>query len=180
VAEVDRRRAVIVGLGNPILSDDAVGLAVARLVYQPLAAGREVSGWDVDLIEAAVGGFELVEMVAGYDKAVIVDAIQTEGGRVGDCYRVDLDGPTRTEQPAMRHQVGLVEGLELARRLAVDVPQCVRVYAVEVADIHTFATEMTDRVKAAVPGIAGDILSAEFGVGNTRLERGILSGERPW
>jgi hydrogenase maturation protease len=157
-----------VGLGNPIRSDDAVGLAVARLVYEPLAAGGEAAQWNVDLIEAAVGGFELVEMLVGYDKAVIIDAIQTQGGRIGDCHLVDLDLDRRpsTREPLMRHQIGLIEGLELARRLAMNVPECVRVYGVEVSNIDTFGTEMSDEVKIAVPCIAGDILSTEFGVRN--------------
>ena len=43
-------RAVIIGLGNPIRRDDAVGPAVARLVHQRL--GDE----NADLREAAVGG----------------------------------------------------------------------------------------------------------------------------
>ena len=151
------RKTVVVGVGNPILSDDVVGLAVARLVHERVAGEH-----DVELTEAAVGGFELVEMLVGYDRAVIIDAIQTEGGCAGDCHLVDLKGLAPTDPPAMTHQIGLVEGLELARRLGMKIPTYLRVYAVEVADPYTFGTEMTEQVKAAVPRIAERIVSAEF------------------
>ena len=158
-----KTKSVVVGLGNPILSDDAVGIVVAQFVHQQLTCTPDVPE-RVDLIEAAVGGFELVEMIAGYDKAVIVDAIQTEGGRAGECYLLDLEQAASSDQPAMTHQVGLIEGLELARRLGMKTPGYLRVYAVEAADILTFSTELTPEVKAAVAGIARGVLADEFGV----------------
>jgi len=150
--------SVIVGLGNPILRDDAVGLAVARCVHARLADPQ------VHLLEAAVGGIQLIEMLDGYDKAVIVDAITTEGGRVGDHYLLDLEGSTRSSRrTGMTHEIGLLEGLELGRDVGLHMPDYLRVYAVEVADPFTFGTEMTDEVKAAVPIVAESILSAEYG-----------------
>lgn len=152
-------KSVIVGLGNPILSDDAVGIVVARLVHEQIPDDQQV-----EFTEAAVGGFELVEMLVGYDRAIIIDAIQTDGGRVGDYYLLDLESSKSTEQAVMTHQVGLLEGLELARTLGMKIPKYLRVYAVEVADPYTFGTEMTHHVKAAAPRIAREILSQEFGV----------------
>jgi len=66
------------------------------------------------------------------------------------------------EIPAMTHHAGLIEGLELARRLNMRVPRSVRVYGIEVEDIRTFGTSMTDAVAAAVPRMVEHILSAEF------------------
>lgn len=156
-------RSAVVGLGNPFMCDDAVGLAVARQIHEQIPESQHV-----DLIEAAVGGLELAEMLIGYDKAVIIDAIQTDGGRVGDFCLLDLERSSSGEQPAMTHQVGLLEGLELSRRLGMKVPACLKVYAVEVAEPYTFGTDMTDQVKAAVPRVALKILAAEFGVSHKR------------
>jgi len=155
---VKTRRAVIIGLGNSILTDDAVGPAVARLVHQRLGDGN------VDLREAAVGGIELVELLEGYDKAVIIDAIKTDGGQVGDCYLLDLDGSKPSHHTGMTHELGLLEGLEFGRRIGLKMPGYLRVYAVEVADPFTFSTEMSAEVQAAVPSVAEHILAEEFGV----------------
>jgi len=150
-------RSLIIGLGNPILTDDAVGLAVARLVHERLADP------ETELAELAVGGLELVERLAGYERVVIIDAIRTEGGEVGECRRVELDGPESSRRTAFTHEVGLSEGLELARRLGMELPQKLSIYAIEIADPYTVSEEMTAEVRAAVPRAAEMILAAEFG-----------------
>jgi len=149
-------RALIVGLGNPIRTDDAVGLVVARAVHARLARP------DVELCELAAGGLELVERLAGYDHAVIVDAIQSEHGRVGECYRLDWECGRGSQRTGGTHEVGLLEGLELARRLGFQTPEAVRVYVVEVADPYTFGMEMTAEVRAAVPAAVERIIATEF------------------
>ncbi len=65
-------RTILVGLGNPILSDDSVGIKVVGLVKQriPEHAGVEV-------VQVYAGGLRLMEAIAGYDRAIIVDAIKT-------------------------------------------------------------------------------------------------------
>jgi hydrogenase maturation protease len=156
--EPDTRRAVIVGLGNPIRTDDAVGLAVARAVHTRLARP------DIELCELAAGGLELVERLAGYARAVIIDAVQGGGGQVGECCRLEWERGSGSQRTGGTHEVGLLEGLELARRLGVQVPEVVRVYVVEVADPYTFGTEMSAPVRDAVPAAAEKILAEEYGL----------------
>ena len=150
-------RTIIIGLGNPILTDDAVGPAVARLVHERL------NDPNAELREVAVGGIELVELLVGYDKAIVIDAIKTDRGRVGDCCLVDLEGSTSTRRTGMTHEVGLLEGLEFARRAGLEMPDYLCVYAVEVADPFTFSETMTPEVQAAVRPAAEHILAEEFG-----------------
>jgi hydrogenase maturation protease len=154
-------RSIIIGLGSPIRSDDAVGPEVARRVFESLDSER------VECREMAVGGIELVESLVGYDHAVIVDAIQREGGRIGECYRLDLEHVTQPEPPGFSHQFGLVEGLELARRLGMDVPSHLSVYVVEVADPYTISETMTPEVMDAVPAAVEKILREEFRVSSS-------------
>jgi len=150
------KRGIIVGLGNPICSDDAVGWAVARALHARLADG------DVELCELAAGGLDLVEHLAGYGYAVVVDAIQSPSGHVGDCYKLDWESGAGSHRLGGLHEVGLLEGLELARRLGLNMPKTVRVYVVEVADPYTFGTEMSAAVRDAVPRAVELILAAEF------------------
>jgi len=147
---------VIVGLGNPILTDDAVGPVVARLVHQRL------NDASIELIEASVGGIALVEMLVGYDRAIIIDAIQTKDGQLGDCYLVDLEGSRISSRTGITHSIGLLEGLEVARMVGLQVPGELRVYAVEVSDPLTFSNEMTPAVQAAIPSVVDRILAEEF------------------
>jgi hydrogenase maturation protease len=148
-----RPRSIIIGLGNPLLSDDAAGPLVARRVHHLLDSP------DLELCELASGGVELMETVIGHREAVIVDAILTENGIPGTCYLLDLEHCPPTRHASMSHEIGLLEGLELGRRLSLVVPASIRLYAVEVVDPFTFGTQMTDQVKRAIPGIAREIAS---------------------
>lgn len=75
-------KTLVLGLGNPILSDDGVGLRVAAGLEGRLGEG-------VTVIEASLAGLDLLELLSGYDRAIIIDAIQTEGGQPGRIYRLD-------------------------------------------------------------------------------------------
>jgi hydrogenase maturation protease len=153
-------RAIIVGLGNPIRADDAVGLAVAREVHSRLGDPR------VELCELSVAGLELVERLAGYSHAVVVDAIHNGNRRVGECYRLSLEQGGGSQRTGSTHELGLLEGVEWARRLGLQMPEVLRVYVVEVADPYVFGAEMSADVLAAVPRAAEIILEAEYGHGH--------------
>jgi len=155
----DTPKAAIIGVGNPILSDDQVGIIVARKIHESIK-GRP----NVALIEAPVGGLDLLDTLLDYDDAIVIDAVQTEGGKAGSCYRFDFRSlDSGAALPSMTHQVGLLEGIMLLRRLGLRAPEGLRVYAVEVADPYTFGVEMTAPVREAVPRIVDEIVATEFG-----------------
>ncbi len=60
---------LVVGLGNPILSDDGVGWRVAERVREA------VDDAEVDVLCLSLGGLSLVEHLAGYRRAIIVEPL---------------------------------------------------------------------------------------------------------
>ncbi|GAH17016.1 unnamed protein product [marine sediment metagenome] len=70
-------KTLILGLGNPILSDDGVGFCVAGELR-----GR-LSQQEVTVMETSMTGLSLLDLLAGYDRAIIIDAIQAVGGKAG-------------------------------------------------------------------------------------------------
>ncbi len=81
-------KTLVIGLGNPILTDDGIGVKVAYAVQNELevTGTSRKNGSDesyraecashqiVDVTEASVGGLRLMEMMIGYDKVIIIDA----------------------------------------------------------------------------------------------------------
>lgn len=143
--------AVVVGIGNPILTDDAVGLVVARRVHELL----DLPG--LELRELCAGGVELMEVIFGFRAAVIIDAIMTRRGEPGTLYRIDITQANPAFRAGASHEIGLVEGLELGRRLGMAVPDHVRLFAVEVSDPLSFGSRMSEAVAKAVPEAAAAI-----------------------
>ena len=65
----------IIGLGNPLLTDDAVGIIVARQLQELLPE-------DMFIVEASAGGMELVELMLDHERIILIDAIMTEMRKV--------------------------------------------------------------------------------------------------
>jgi hydrogenase maturation protease len=137
-------KTLVLGLGNPIRSDDGVGLRVTAGLQGRLSK-------DVTVVEASLAGLDLLELLVGYDRAIIIDAIQTEGGQPGHIYRLDAGSFKTTRHAASTHDVDLATAIELGRRLGLPLPRRIDVLAIEVADTDRFSEECTPEVAAAVP-----------------------------
>lgn len=137
-------KTLVLGLGNPILGDDGVGLEVARELK-----GR-LTQQDVTVVEASLAGLDTLELLAGYDRAVIIDSIQTKEGNVGQIYRLDLAALDNTRHAASFHDINLATALALGRQLKLDLPRQIDLFAIEVADVTTFCEEFTPELNRAV------------------------------
>ena len=138
-------RTLILGLGNPILCDDAAGLQAAHQLYEL------VGGEDIDLVEAAVAGMQTVQLLSGYDRAVVIDVVQDET-RVGEVWRLDTDDLENVSSTSS-HGIGLGQALRLARLMGLPVPEQILIYAIAAADTQTFGETLTPQLAKALPAI---------------------------
>jgi hydrogenase maturation protease len=137
-------RTVVIGLGSPIMSDDAVGLKVSEAVE---ALGLP----DVDTLQEAVGGLEIIPMISGYRFAVIVDAILTGEYEPGTVLIFDPESFDCTVANVPAHDVNLATAIKMGRQIDNSVmPEIIKFVAVEAEDLITVSEEMTPKVAAAV------------------------------
>ena len=135
---------LVLGIGNPILSDDGVGIHVARKMKEARLLGLEVE-------ELAASGLELLDMVRGHDRVVIVDAIQTSGGRPGDIYELREEDFERTIHGSSPHGINVATALALGRRLVPqEMPEEVLFFAIEAEDLVNVGEKLTPEVERAV------------------------------
>ncbi len=137
-------KTVVIGLGSPIMSDDAVGLKVSEEI--------ERMGFDdVDTLQEAVGGLDIIPMVSGYKYAIIVDAIQTKEYEPGTVLLFDPESFDCTIADVPAHDVNLATAIKIGRQMDNSVmPDVIKFVAIEVEDLQTMSEEMTPKVSAAV------------------------------
>lgn len=145
-------KTLVLGLGNPILTDDAVGFAVATALRKRL--DRE----DVIVGEASLGGLSLLEFIVGYDRVIIIDAIRTRAGQPGRIHRLSPDEFQGSPRAVWTHDVTFATALELGRQLNMDIPKEIVILGIEAADVDVFGEELTPKVAAAVPRVAELVL----------------------
>ena len=149
-------KTLILGLGNPILCDDGVGPAVARELEQRLEPQ------EATVIEASLGGLNLLDLLVGYEKVIIIDAIKTEGGRPGQIHRLDPSSLRTTRYSSSVHDVDLATALELGKKLNLAMPSKIDIFAIEVADTERFSEKCTPAVAAAIP-VCAEMILRELG-----------------
>jgi hydrogenase maturation protease len=110
---------------------------------------------EADLAEAAVAGFKTVQLMAPYDRAVIIDSI-CDGGQAGHVRGLPED-ELGGGSSFISHGINLRSALQLARRLSLPLPQEVLIYVIAVEDPYTFGEQFTPEVEKALPAAAGSI-----------------------
>lgn len=99
---------LIIGLGNPLMGDDGIGITVARfLKARDLAA---------EIVEAGTPGFGLADILMESRPILFIDAVDA-GSKPGSVFWVD---PAFLEHGRVRHslhQVNLADALDLMDKL---------------------------------------------------------------
>ena len=137
-----KREWVVVGIGNPYRQDDRVGLKVAERLRQ--------DGLDCQVESLTVVGFEILEMIRGYERAIIVDACRF-GMAPGTVVEVSVDelGPVRTSVNS--HAITLGTALKTGFACFPDeMPADIRILLIEVKEISECSQQMSPEVERAV------------------------------
>ena len=147
-------RTLVLGIGNPILGDDGVGFHIA----QELA--KEIKNENIDVKDTSVDGLNLLELIVGYDRVILIDAIMTENGEVGEIYQLRLEDIGEPAQPIISvHHLSLPTMIKLGRELfPKEMPEEVTVLAVGVQEVAKVTEQMTRKVREAIPRAVNLIL----------------------
>jgi len=136
-------RALVLCLGNRIRRDDGVGWKVAEALLADPPRGAEVR-------MSALSGLYLLDEMEGFDRVVVVDAVATGNRDPGTVSAFPLSAIRAAPGPSP-HGLGLPAALRTAEALGAPIPARVDVVAIEVADMTTVDTGLTEAVAAAVP-----------------------------
>jgi hydrogenase maturation protease len=142
-------RTLLLGMGNPFLSDDAVGVRLARELKPQLTAYP-----NLEIVEeCSVGGLNLLDVLRGYGRVVVLDSLQTVGGVAGAWHYFDAGALRETAHLTSLHDANFATALELGRRLGVPLPESkdVHIFAVEVEDNVTFSERMSAALERGFP-----------------------------
>ena len=153
-------KTVVIGLGNPILSDDSVGIRVSREVRERLKCGQGSGSAadNVDVKELYAGGIRLMDAITGYDKAVIVDAMVTGRFRPGEVCELSAADLCPTRNILCTHDTNLNTALEFGRMMELHLPHDIQIFGIEAVDVTSFSETLTNDVRPAVSVAADAIL----------------------
>ena len=145
-------RAVILGIGNVLLSDEGVGVHVIKALAQRLEDTSEV-----EIVDGGTAGMELLPLLERADHLIVVDAIRCgqppasivrlEGGQVPAYFKTKLSP----------HQVGLSDVLA-ALTFKGTVPGRVVLIGVQPVKL-SLGMELSPEVKACLEEVVSLVLA---------------------
>ncbi len=137
-------KTIVVGIGNPILRDDSVGIKIVEMISKEI---------DVDTAILTTTNFDVLDKILGYDRAIIVDAIRM-GNEPGTIYELTIEDIFLTYSYTNTHNLTLATTLKLGYVIFPEkMPKEIKLIAVEVEDVESFGEECTPKVKEAIPKV---------------------------
>jgi hydrogenase maturation protease len=141
----ERKRTIVLGLGNTTLSDDGVGVHAARRAQELLEADE-----DIEIKEAEIAGFALLDLLDGFERAVIIDALNRPGRAPGEASLHTIESFEPTSHLISGHQIDLPTAVALGRELGQSPPSEIYIVGIQVSDDRTLAERCTPAVERAI------------------------------
>jgi hydrogenase maturation protease len=149
------RKCLVVGLGNTVLSDDAVGIIAVRRAQKMLPAFSKY----VDFKESCSIGFDMLYDMIGYDCVLIIDSIMTGACEPGTClvYTMDDFDQIKQERIFNTHYLNLPTVFNVGHTFGYKIPEECILFGIESADVTTFSEELTEKVADSMEEIVKSI-----------------------
>lgn len=137
-------RAVVLGIGNTILTDEAAGVRAVELLEQTYQVPA-----NVQVIDGGTSGMEMIEDLSNLDFLIVIDVVKT-GAAPGTVVRIAGDEiPVFFRHKLSPHQIGLPDVLA-SLELLDSLPKEIVVLGVEPISL-ALGMEMTATVAEKVP-----------------------------
>ena len=143
------KQVVVIGLGNPLMSDEGVGVRVVQALEAEGVHSR------ADFVDAGTSGMNALHAMAGRAKAILVDCAKMRA-EPGTLRRFGPDQVvSRKELPGFSlHEGDLLNTIELSRRIG-ECPAEVVIFGIEPARV-----EMGESLSPALASRLGEYVEA--------------------
>jgi hydrogenase maturation protease len=142
----DRRKTLILGIGNSLLRDEGAGVHAVRMLAQQ-TIGRD----DIELMDGGTLSFTLAAAIEDADQLIVIDAAQL-GGAPGTTQVFEgaaMDSFVGGNRKRSVHEVSLVDLLMIAR-LADHLPQRRALIGIQPQELD-WGEQPSAAVAAAIP-----------------------------
>ena len=155
-------RAVVLGIGNTILTDEAAGVRAVELLEQRYRMPENVL-----VIDGGTSGMEMIEDLSNLDFLIVIDVVKT-GAAPGTVVKIAGDEiPVFFRRKLSPHQIALPDVLA-SLELLDTMPKEIVVLGVEPISLE-LGMEMTATIAAKVPDLV-EMAAAELRSRGYRLD----------
>lgn len=138
-----KKKTAVIGCGSILRSDDGAGVRVLEHL-------KKLELGNVDLIDAGLAGLELLDMIEGYSKVIIVDAglLNKPAGSFAK-FKPDK---LKASNVITTHGFGIIEVLNFAKVSRKKLPE-IFVFLIQPKSLD-IGTKLSKEVERALPKLA--------------------------
>ncbi|MFC5300810.1 HyaD/HybD family hydrogenase maturation endopeptidase [Azospira restricta] len=157
-------KVVVLGVGNTLLTDEAIGVRAVEALQQRYRLPPEVN-----VIDGGTAGMELLESLEDLDQLVIVDCVRVGQPPATVIRRIDDEVPAFFRTKISPHQIGISDVLA-ALTLRERFPQRLALIGIQPKDLDT-GIELTPEVAATIPEVLALVVEELARVGVKVVEK---------
>lgn len=157
-------RVTVLGIGNPLVRDEGVGVRVIEEVMASFEFPPNVT-----LMDAGTMGMSMLGILQAADFVLVVDAVDGTGHPPGTVVRMDADDLAGNQVLHSLHDIRFTDVLEAVRLTGAEPAS--HFIGIQVKDMGAIEIGLTPEVEAAVPDAVAAVLAV-------LLERGIEASPR--
>lgn len=137
-------KLAVMGFGNPVRSDDAIGIHVIQKLKEEYAQNRFVSIFDM-----GTAAFEVLFGLKGHQKIILVDAVVNSNEPVGSIFKVPAEEVLKAPENnpmVFLHSMKWNQALSYAKKILLeDYPDDIQVYLIAIENTR-LEIQLSDEV----------------------------------
>lgn len=147
------KNTLILGIGNPILTDDSAGLKVVEYIKENI-----VTDDVIDFFQVSESGISILDIISGYKNLILVDVIKTDKDEEGTLRKWDISDFSESINLSSPHRLNFPSVIELAQKTDTPIPDNIEIYTIEVKDIYTISEKCSEEIIKKIPELAKNII----------------------
>jgi len=145
------KKIMVLGVGNILLKDEGVGVKVVERLKLKYRFPD-----NVELVDGATGGLDLMPIMQTADIVIIVDTVKTDEPP-GSIFRFTPDDiDIKVPYKASLHQLGMVEVFAISEALGKKIDAVI--IGIQPEDMSDWGLELTPTIEAKVPELMALVL----------------------
>ena len=155
-----KKKTAIMGFGNPVRSDDGIGMYVIEQLKKHIGESDDISVFDM-----GTAAFEVLFGLKGHQKIILVDAVLNTNEPVGTLFKVPAEEVLRAPQEdplVFLHGMKWDQALSYAKKILQDeYPEDIQVYIIAIENTK-LEVDLSEAAKSAGDKVI-DLILEEIG-----------------
>ena len=143
-------KILILGIGNPIRGDDAIGFHVIKRLQQ------EIHSEFITITETSESSLCMLDLFIGYKKIILIDAIYSAECNVGSVVKINFNLKNNDKiklNENILHNNNLYHILHLGNKIGLNLPNYITIFGVKVCNVDNFTEHCTADVLRSIPKV---------------------------